>query len=201
MVGFRSDWCISRQRVWGVPIPVFYDAETKEPLITSESIQHIRNLVSIHGSDCWWKMTNEELLAPIYRNNGRQYIKGTDTMDVWFDSGSSWYAVFADKQFLLPVDLYLEGGDQHRGWFQSSLLTSGTQFSPFDNVAAVSGKAPYKKVTTHGFVLDEKGRKMSKSLGNILEPSTVIAGGKVRDTINLLNYRIKMFSLLMDLMY
>ncbi len=169
MVAERSDWCISRQRNWGVPIPVFYDEETNETLMTGETIAHVQNIVAEHGSDAWYSMSVEELLPESYRHNGRSYRKGMDTMDVWFDSGSSWAAVARQRDNLVyPVDMYLEGSDQHRGWFQSSLLTS----------VANNGIAPFKTVLTHGFVLDEKGRKMSKSLGNIIDPMIVMDGGK-----------------------
>ncbi len=169
MVGDRSDWCISRQRNWGVPIPVFYDEETNEELLTKETIEYIRDLIAEHGSDVWWEREVKDLLPEQYRDNGRTYRKGTDTMDVWFDSGSSWNAVAKQRERMAyPVDLYLEGSDQHRGWFQSSLLTS----------VAVNGCAPYKTVLTHGFALDEKGYKMSKSLGNVVDPSDIINGGK-----------------------
>ncbi|MDV2999988.1 MAG: Isoleucine--tRNA ligase [Chroococcopsis gigantea SAG 12.99] len=170
MVHDRSDWCISRQRSWGVPIPVFYDEETGEPLLTAETIAHVQDIIARHGSDAWWEMSVEELLPQSYRNNARRYRKGSDTMDVWFDSGSSWAAVAKTRSNLkYPVDIYLEGSDQHRGWFQSSLLTS----------VAANGIAPYKTVLTHGFVLDENGAKMSKSLGNILDPNAIINGGNI----------------------
>ncbi|MGA1623508.1 MAG: isoleucine--tRNA ligase [Synechocystis sp.] len=169
MVGDRSDWCISRQRTWGVPIPVFYDAETNEALLTQETIKHVQGIIAEKGSDAWWELPVEDLLPESYRHNGRTYLKGQDTMDVWFDSGSSWAAVAkARPELKYPVDMYLEGSDQHRGWFQSSLLTS----------VAVNGIAPYKTVLTHGFVLDEQGRKMSKSLGNVVDPYQIINGGK-----------------------
>lgn len=169
MVAERSDWCISRQRSWGVPIPVFYDEETNEPLLNQETIAHVRAIIAERGSDAWWELSVEELLPETYRRNGRRYRKGTDTMDVWFDSGSSWAAVAKQRpELTYPVDMYLEGSDQHRGWFQSSLLTS----------VAVHGHAPYKMVLTHGFALDEQGRKMSKSLGNIIDPLVIIEGGK-----------------------
>ncbi len=168
MVKDRSDWCISRQRNWGLPIPVFYDTETNEPLLTAETIQYVEGIIAQKGSDAWWELSAEELLPEQYRNNGREYRKGMDTMDVWFDSGSSWAAVANQRDGLkYPVDIYLEGSDQHRGWFQSSLLTS----------VATNGIAPYKTVLTHGFVLDEKGRKMSKSLGNVMDPLVIIEGG------------------------
>ncbi len=169
MVAERSDWCISRQRNWGVPIPVFYDNETNEPLLTEETINHVQGIFREHGSDAWYSMSVADLLPEAYRNNGRSYRLGTDTMDVWFDSGSSWAAVAQQRDNLIyPVDMYLEGSDQHRGWFQSSLLTS----------VANNGVAPFKTVLTHGFVLDDKGRKMSKSLGNIIDPMVVMDGGK-----------------------
>jgi isoleucyl-tRNA synthetase len=169
MIADRSDWCISRQRSWGVPIPVFYDQETNEHLLNEETINHVQQIIAKHGSDAWWEMSVEELLPAKYRHNGRTYRKGEDTMDVWFDSGSSWAAVANRRPELhYPVDMYLEGTDQHRGWFQSSLLTS----------VATNGIAPYKMVLTHGFVLDEQGRKMSKSIGNIVDPNIIINGGK-----------------------
>ena len=167
MVSDRSDWCISRQRSWGVPIPVFYDEETNEELLTEETINHVKAIVAEKGSDAWWELSVEELLPEQYRNNGRTYRKGTDTMDVWFDSGSSWAAVAKGRNLKYPVDMYLEGSDQHRGWFQSSLLTS----------VATNGIAPYKTVLTHGYVVDEKGFKMSKSKGNGIAPELIIEGG------------------------
>ncbi len=167
MVTERSDWCISRQRSWGVPIPVFYDEATNEPLLNAETIAHVQAIIAKEGSDAWWQRSVEALLPEKY--HGQAYRKGTDTMDVWFDSGSSWSAVVDQRPELrYPADLYLEGSDQHRGWFQSSLLTS----------VAVNGHAPYKTVLTHGFTLDEQGRKQSKSLGNVVDPMIVIEGGK-----------------------
>jgi len=169
MVAERSDWCISRQRSWGVPIPVFYDEETGEPVLDEETIAHVQAIIAQKGSDAWWELSVEELLPEKYRNSYRSYRKGTDTMDVWFDSGSSWAAVLQQRPELrYPADMYLEGSDQHRGWFQSSLLTS----------VAVNNCAPYKTVLTHGFALDEQGRKQSKSLGNVVDPKVVIEGGK-----------------------
>ncbi|KAL4312315.1 hypothetical protein GQ457_01G031180 [Hibiscus cannabinus] len=169
MTSSRSDWCISRQRTWGLPIPVFYHVTSKEPLMNKETIDHIKSIIAQKGSDAWWYMTVEDLLPEKYRDTASEYEKGTDTMDVWFDSGSSWAAVLGERDNLnFPADLYLEGTDQHRGWFQSSLLTS----------IATKGKAPYSSVITHGFVLDEKGLKMSKSLGNVVDPYTIIEGGK-----------------------
>jgi isoleucyl-tRNA synthetase len=173
MIENREDWCISRQRSWGVPIPVFYHKETEEPLLNAEVIAHIESIFRQHGSDTWWTMSVEELLPKKYQENANQYRKGYDTMDVWFDSGSSWAAVLKEgalqnNSMNFPADLYLEGSDQSRGWFQSSLLTA----------VACEGIAPYKTVLTHGFVLDEKGYKMSKSLGNVIDPQIVIEGNK-----------------------
>ncbi|MGF1497208.1 MAG: isoleucine--tRNA ligase [Elainellaceae cyanobacterium] len=169
MVSERSDWCISRQRNWGVPIPAFYDEETAEVLLNQETIAYVQAIIAERGSDAWWELPVADLLPEAYRDNGRTYRKGMDTMDVWFDSGSSWAAVAKQRNGLCyPVDLYLEGSDQHRGWFQSSLLTS----------VATNGHAPYRMVLTHGFALDEQGRKMSKSLGNVVDPAIVINGGK-----------------------
>ncbi|NET58889.1 MAG: isoleucine--tRNA ligase [Symploca sp. SIO2E6] len=168
MVADRSDWCISRQRSWGVPIPVFYEKETGEVLLNQETITHVQAIIAEKGSDAWWELSVAELLPEQYRDQSESYEKGTDTMDVWFDSGSSWAAVSDQRTELrYPADIYLEGSDQHRGWFQSSLLTS----------VATNGYAPYKTVLTHGFTLDEQGRKMSKSLGNVIDPKMVIEGG------------------------
>ena len=168
MVRERGDWCISRQRIWGVPIPVFYEKDGDEVLLNEETISHIELLFAKHGADIWWEKDESELLPASYSSESHRWRKGTDTMDVWFDSGSSWKAVSEQRDEMnYPADLYLEGSDQHRGWFQSSLLTS----------VAVNNKAPYKKVLTHGFALDENGRKMSKSLGNIIDPSIIINGG------------------------
>ena len=169
MTESRSDWCISRQRTWGVPIPVFYDIESGDPLMNSETIDHIVSIVEKEGTDSWWKQDVEYLLPDKYKHLASTLKKGQDTMDVWFDSGSSWSGVLDSRSGLHhPADLYLEGSDQHRGWFQSSLLTS----------VASTGSAPYKNVLTHGFVLDEKGFKMSKSVGNVVDPRHVILGGK-----------------------
>ncbi len=168
MVQERSDWCISRQRNWGVPIPVFYDKETGEHLLNEETIAHVQEIIRQKGSDAWWELSEAELLPAKYQDVAHKYRKGTDTMDVWFDSGSSWAAVIKQREGLnYPADMYLEGSDQHRGWFQSSLLTS----------VAVNNHAPYKTVLTHGFTVDEKGRKMSKSLGNGVDPMVVVDGG------------------------
>ena len=176
MVSERGDWCISRQRTWGVPIPVFYHRETGEVLLNEATLSHIQALIAEHGADVWWQRDEAGLLPAEYAAEADQWRKGTDTMDVWFDSGSSWASVLGGiagaesraPELHYPADLYLEGSDQHRGWFQSSLLTS----------VAVNGHAPYKRVLTHGFTLDEKGRKMSKSLGNVVDPAVLVEGGK-----------------------
>lgn len=148
---------------------MFYDRDTgKEVLLNEETLTHIQTLFAEHGSDCWWTMEEKDLLPEKYKGEAEKWKKGTDTMDVWFDSGSSWAGVAsARKELAYPADMYLEGSDQHRGWFQSSLLTS----------VANNNQAPYRTVLTHGFVLDEKGYKMSKSLGNIISPMTFIEGG------------------------
>lgn len=168
MVRDRGDWCISRQRSWGVPIPVFYHRTTGEVLLNADTLAHAEALIAEHGADVWWERDEAGLLPPAYVDQADQWRKGTDTMDVWFDSGSSWAAVLEGRGLGYPADLYLEGSDQHRGWFQSSLLTS----------VAVNGQAPYRRVLTHGFTLDEKGRKMSKSLGNVVDPVVLVEGGK-----------------------
>lgn len=167
MVRDRGDWCISRQRAWGVPIPVFY-GENGDPIITDETIEHISNLFREHGSNIWFEREAKDLLPEGFTHpsspNG-EFTKETDIMDVWFDSGSSHQGVLVERDDLQrPADLYLEGSDQYRGWFNSSLTTS----------VAVSGQAPYKGVLSHGFVLDGEGRKMSKSLGNVILPGKVV---------------------------
>jgi isoleucyl-tRNA synthetase len=167
MVRDRGDWCISRQRAWGVPIPVFY-AENGDPIITDETIDHVSNLFREHGSNVWFEREAKDLLPEGFTHenspNGN-FTKETDIMDVWFDSGSSHQAVLLERDELQrPADLYLEGSDQYRGWFNSSLSTA----------VAVTGKAPYKGVLSHGFALDGQGRKMSKSLGNTVVPEKVM---------------------------
>ncbi|GEL75951.1 isoleucine--tRNA ligase [Tenuibacillus multivorans] len=167
MVKDREDWCISRQRVWGVPIPVFY-GENDEPIITEETIEHVANLFRDHGSNVWFEREAKDLLPEGFSHpsspNG-EFTKETDIMDVWFDSGSTHQGVLVERDDLdRPADLYLEGSDQYRGWFNSSLTTS----------VAVTGKAPYKGILSHGFTLDGEGRKMSKSLGNVMIPSKIM---------------------------
>ena len=171
MVEGRSDWCISRQRAWGVPIPVFYCKECGEVIVTDETIENVAKIFEKESSDAWVKYTAEELLPQGFKcpkcGKTHCFTKENDIMDVWFDSGITWRAVVEKRSEQLghtPVDMYLEGSDQHRGWFQSSLLTS----------IATQGKAPYKTVLTHGFVFGEDGRKMSKSLGNYIRPDDII---------------------------
>ncbi|MCA1029996.1 isoleucine--tRNA ligase [Bacillus timonensis] len=167
MVRDRGDWCISRQRAWGVPIPVFY-AENGEPIITDETIDHVSKLFREHGSNIWFEREAKELLPEGFTHEASPnglFTKENDIMDVWFDSGSSHQSVLEERDDLQrPADLYLEGSDQYRGWFNSSLSTA----------VAVTGKAPYKGILSHGFALDGEGRKMSKSLGNVVLPSKVM---------------------------
>jgi len=168
MVADRSDWCISRQRVWGVPIPIFYCDKCNKELINDETTKAVVDLFAKEGSDAWFVKSAGEILAPgtVCPECGHtEFRKEKDIMDVWFDSGSSHAAVLETRDELRrPADLYLEGSDQHRGWFQSSLLTS----------IAGRGDAPYKAVLTHGFVVDGEGKKMSKSIGNVIYPKDVI---------------------------
>lgn len=166
MIRDRGDWVISRQRAWGVPLPIFY-AEDGTAIMTKEVTDHVANLFEKEGSIIWWKKEAKELLPEGFSHPGSpngEFTKETDIMDVWFDSGSSWNGVMnAREQLSYPADLYLEGSDQYRGWFNSSLITS----------VAVNGHAPYKAVLSQGFVLDGKGEKMSKSKGNIISPNDV----------------------------
>jgi len=168
MVADRSDWCISRQRLWGVPIPVFYCEDCGEAIISEEAISHVEELFRQHGSNIWFAKEASELVPENFhcpKCGGTRFRKETDTMDVWFDSGSSHAAVLEVWPELdWPADMYLEGSDQHRGWFNSSLSTA----------VATRGRAPYRSVLTHGYVVDEQGRKMSKSLGNGIDPLDVI---------------------------
>jgi isoleucyl-tRNA synthetase len=156
----RTEWCISRQRAWGVPIPALYD-ENGVAILTDESVAHIISVIGERGSDAWWTDAEDD---PAWIASGLEgtYRRGKDTMDVWFDSGSSW------TQTEGQADVYCEGTDQHRGWFQSSLLTH----------VAASGLpvAPFRKLITHGFTLDLHGKKMSKSIGNIISPHEIMEG-------------------------
>ncbi|CND64946.1 isoleucine--tRNA ligase [Streptococcus agalactiae] len=166
MIRDRGDWVISRQRAWGVPLPIFY-AEDGTAIMTKEVTDHVADLFAEYGSIVWWQRVAKDLLPAGYTHPGSPnglFEKETDIMDVWFDSGSSWNGVMNARENLsYPADLYLEGSDQYRGWFNSSLITS----------VAVNGHAPYKAVLSQGFVLDGKGEKMSKSLGNTILPSDV----------------------------
>lgn len=165
MIKDRKEWCISRQRVWGVPIPIFY-GEDGEAIIDSDLILHVSKIFAEEGSNAWFNKEAVDLLPKGYTNphspNGI-FKKETDIMDVWFDSGSSHHAVLDARKMKYPADLYLEGSDQYRGWFNSSLSTG----------VAMKGIAPYKAVVTHGFVLDGNGKKMSKSFGNVIDPGKV----------------------------
>ena len=162
MVNNRPDWCISRQRTWGVPIPLFVLKETGELHPDTQTlIEQVANKIEQDGIEAWFSLDASDLIG----GEADQYDKATDTLDVWFDSGVTHACVLNKRTKLpFPADLYLEGSDQHRGWFQSSLLTS----------VAINGVAPYKKVLTHGFTVDAKGKKMSKSLGNVMSPQKVV---------------------------
>ena len=165
MIEERNDWCISRQRTWGVPFPIFYCEKCNKPYVTDESLEKVENLVRANGTNCWFDMDVKELLPENAKCECgcEEFRKETDIMDVWFDSGSTHQSVIKERG--LPVaDLYLEGADQYRGWFQSSLLTS----------IAVTGKAPYKQVLTHGWTVDAQGRQMHKSLGNGIDPQDIV---------------------------
>ena len=163
MIETRPDWCISRQRFWGVPLPIFIDSETHEPIIDDEINSKIYEIFKKEGSDAWYKRSISDFIGEKY--DPKKYKKVEDIVEVWFDSGSSHTYVLENRDDLSwPADMYLEGSDQHRGWFHSSLLhSSGTR-----------GKAPYKSILTHGFVVDGKGQKMSKSLGNVVAPDEII---------------------------
>lgn len=166
MIKGRNDWCISRQRTWGVPLPIFYCKDCGEPYVTEESIKKIQEVVRIEGTNAWWAKEAKDLVpegAKCPKCGCTEFKKETDIMDVWFDSGSTHQSVLVERGLDYPADLYLEGNDQYRGWFQSSLLTS----------VAVNGIAPYKEVLCCGFVVDGQGRKMSKSLGNGVSPIDV----------------------------
>ena len=169
MIENRPDWCVSRQRVWGIPITVFYCSNCKEPLINQETIDYVAHLFEEKGADIWFEEEADRLLpkgTQCAQCSGKVFSKEMDILDVWFDSGVSYAAVLEKRNDLeFPASLYLEGSDQHRGWFHSSLLTSvGTR-----------GRAPYLSVLTHGFVVDGEGKKMSKSAGNVISPDEVIS--------------------------
>jgi len=167
MIEGRPDWCISRQRSWGVPIAFFRIKSTKAVIFDEDVLEHVANLFDIHGADAWYSMSNAELLPADTKYNPADLEKISDILDVWFDSGSTWNSVLSSGNYdagQYPASLYIEGSDQHRGWFQSSLLLS----------AAVNEVSPYKTLITHGFTVDNKGEKMSKSKGNVIAPDKVI---------------------------
>jgi isoleucyl-tRNA synthetase len=167
MIEGRPDWCISRQRSWGVPIAFFRVKSTKEVIFDEDVLEHIAALFDKHGADAWYSMSNAELLPSGSKYDPEELEKIEDILDVWFDSGSTWNSVLKSGNYdagEYPASLYLEGSDQHRGWFQSSLLLS----------SAIEEQSPYKTLITHGFTVDEKGEKMSKSKGNVVAPDKVI---------------------------
>lgn len=166
MIENRPDWCISRQRDWGVPIAFFRDKSSGEPIFDEKVLDHIASIFDEKGADAWWDMEIKDLLVPNSGYDPENLEKVMDILDVWFDSGSTWRAVLESSDYDAgdyPASMYLEGSDQHRGWFQSSLLVS----------TANNQIAPYQKILTHGFTVDEKGEKMSKSKGNVLAPSDI----------------------------
>ena len=168
MISERNDWCISRQRVWGVPIPIFYCDDCGADIVTPETIARVSGLFREHGSNIWFEKDPADLLPQGFvcpKCGKAHFTKETDIMDVWFDSGSTWAAVCEARDYLkYPADLYLEGGDQYRGWFQSSMLTS----------IACNGVAPYRQIVTHGWTVDGEGKVMHKSLGNAVAPDDVL---------------------------
>ena len=172
----RSEWCISRQRVWGVPIPALHHTPTDGAYLDSRILDHILAVLDKKGVAYWWEGPIDEFLPPFLLEvdaDVSNWRKGTDTMDVWFDSGSSWSLLPGRENPQPRADICLEGSDQHRGWFQSQLLTAvGT-------AKADKPSAPYETLLTHGMVLDANGKKMSKSLGNVMSPMTIVKGGAV----------------------
>ncbi len=176
MLGERADWCISRQRHWGLPIPVFYCEDCKETICTPETINKVSAMFAQHGSNCWFSMDAKDLLPEGYvcpKCGKTHFVKEQNTLDGWFDSGSTHFAVLQDEgnkgwpEHHWPADLYLEGADQYRGWFQASLLTA---------IGTGGGTtAPFKSVLTHGWVVDGEGRAMHKSLGNGVDPQDMVA--------------------------
>ena len=168
MIRERADWCISRQRRWGLPIPVFYCEDCKKPVCTDESIESVAAIFEEKGSNAWFEMEAAELLPQGFKCphcGGVHFFKETDTLDGWFDSGSTHYAAMQRDQGFWPADMYMEGGDQYRGWFQSSLLVA---------VGALGKGAPYKECLTHGWTVDGEGKAMHKSLGNGVDPADIV---------------------------
>ena len=166
MIHDRGDWCISRQRVWGVPIPIFYNEDGSE-IVDYDVMMHVADLFRKYGSNVWFEREAKDLLPEGYTNSASpngNFTKEEDIMDVWFDSGSTWNGVLIEQGLPYPADMYLEGSDQYRGWFNSSLICG----------VAVTGKAPYKELVSHGFTLDGNGNKMSKSLGNVIAPGDMV---------------------------
>lgn len=166
MIENRPDWCISRQRDWGTPIAFFRDKKTKEVILDEAVLENVAQIFEKQGADAWWELDIKDLLPANSSYKAENLEKIEDILDVWFDSGSTWNGVLKSAEFKgneYPASMYLEGSDQHRGWFQSSLLLS----------CAINSKAPYKSIVTHGFTIDEKGQKMSKSRGNVIDPNEV----------------------------
>lgn len=163
MINNRQDWCISRQRLWGVPIPIIYD-DNNEPIYDLNLLNHFKKLFEKNGTDIWYSWSLEQLLPKNYHPDQQKFTKEKDIMDVWFDSGTSHWNLWKKYHWVYPVDVYLEGSDQFRGWFNSSLITA---------VISDQKKAPYKTVLANGFVNDENGKKMSKSIGNVVDPLQV----------------------------
>ena len=202
MVENRPDWCVSRQRAWGVPIPVAYCVEDREAIVSAEAMEHVARIFDAEGADAWFDRDLKDLLPPglkCPKCGGTAFEKETDILDVWFDSGSSFAAVLQSGTWPMqrfPADLYLEGSDQHRGWFNSSLTIS----------VGTNGQAPYRALLTHGFVVDGEGRKMSKSLGNAVDPQGMIkkygaevmrlwvAASDYRDDVRLSNHILESLS-------
>jgi isoleucyl-tRNA synthetase len=172
----RNEWCISRQRAWGVPIPALYHRQTDEPVLSDESISHIMKLINERGIDAWWSDSSDDPAWICPSLTAANHRRGIDTMDVWFDSGTSWMHMLKGKEIQTEplADIYIEGTDQHRGWFQSSLLTN-VAFQKSINPDRTAS-APFRTLVTHGFTLDGEGKKMSKSIGNVVSPEEIISG-------------------------
>ncbi|RMZ77109.1 hypothetical protein DV737_g4528, partial [Chaetothyriales sp. CBS 132003] len=173
----RTEWCISRQRAWGVPIPALYHMDTGEAVLTEASVQHIIRVIEARGIDAWWSDAQDDPAWIPSNLNSAEYRRGTDTMDVWFDSGTSWTGMMttkAESSGKPLADIYIEGTDQHRGWFQSSLLTHIAYQE--SSTLSQDSQAPFASLLTHGFTLDANGKKMSKSIGNVISPDEIIKG-------------------------